>query len=45
MRTVRDVLTLHWDEGSDDVLSSLGANGAAISNDFAEANDLAVGDR
>ena len=42
--TVRDVLTLNWDEGSDDVLSSLGTNGAAISNDFAEANDLAVGD-
>jgi putative ABC transport system permease protein len=42
--TVRDVLTLNWDEGSDDVLSGLGADGAAISNDFAESKDLAVGD-
>jgi putative ABC transport system permease protein len=42
--TVRDVLTLNWDEGSDDVLSGLGTSGAAISNDFAESKDLAVGD-
>ena len=42
--TVRDVLTLNWDEGSDDVLSNLGSDGAAISNEFAESNDLAVGD-
>jgi putative ABC transport system permease protein len=42
--TVRDVLTLNWDDGSDDILSGLGADGAAVSNDFAETNDLAVGD-
>ena len=42
--TVRDVLTLDWDEGSDDILSSLGTDGAAVSNDFAESNDLGVGD-
>ena len=42
--TVRDVLTLNWDEGSDDVLSNLGSDRAAISNEFAESNDLAVGD-
>jgi putative ABC transport system permease protein len=42
--TVRDVLTLNWDEGSDDMLSDLGSDGAAISNEFAESNDLAVGD-
>jgi putative ABC transport system permease protein len=42
--TVRDVLTLNWDEGSDDVLSGLGTGGAAISNDFAESKNLAVGD-
>ena len=43
--TVRDVLTLNWDEGSDDILSSLGADGAAVSNDFAESNDVGVGDQ
>jgi putative ABC transport system permease protein len=42
--TVRDVLTLNWDEGSDEVLSGLGTDGAAISNDFAESKDLGVGD-
>ena len=43
--TVRDVLTLKWDEGSDDVLSGLGSDGAAISNEFAESKDLGVGDQ
>jgi putative ABC transport system permease protein len=42
--TVRDVLTLNWEEGSDDVLSGLGADGAAISNEFADSKDLGVGD-
>jgi len=42
--TVRDVLTLDWDEGSDDVLTQLGDRGAAVSNDFATEHDLAVGD-
>jgi putative ABC transport system permease protein len=42
--TVRDVLTLNWDEGSDDVLTGLGTDGAAVSNDFAESKDLAAGD-
>jgi putative ABC transport system permease protein len=42
--TVRDVLTLNWDEGSDELLSTLGADGAVVSNDFAESKDLAVGD-
>jgi putative ABC transport system permease protein len=42
--TVRDVLTLEWDEGSDDVLSGLGADGAAVSNEFAESKDVGVGD-
>jgi putative ABC transport system permease protein len=42
--TVRDVLTLDWDEGSDDVLTQLGDLGAAVSNDFATEHDLAVGD-
>jgi len=42
--TVRDVLTLNWDEGSDDLLSQLGTDQAVISNEFADSKDLAVGD-
>jgi putative ABC transport system permease protein len=42
--TVRDVLTLSWDEGSDDLLAELGTDRAVVSNDFAKSNDLAVGD-
>ncbi len=42
--TVRDVLTLNWDEGSDALLSDLGSDRAVVSNDFAESNDVAVGD-
>ena len=42
--SVRDVLTLNWDEGSDEVLGGLGADGAAVSNEFAESKDVAVGD-
>jgi putative ABC transport system permease protein len=43
--TVRDVLTLNWDEGSDEILSGLGADRAAVSNDFAESKDVGVGHR
>jgi putative ABC transport system permease protein len=42
--TVRDVLTLKWDEGSDDLLSQLGTDQAVVSNEFADFKDLAVGD-
>ncbi len=42
--TVRDVLTLKWEDGSDDVLSSLGSDGAAVNNEFAEEHNLAIGD-
>jgi putative ABC transport system permease protein len=42
--TVRDVLTLEWEQGSDDVLGSLGSDGAAVNNEFAEEHGLAVGD-
>jgi putative ABC transport system permease protein len=42
--TVREVLTLNWDEGSDALLSELSTDRAVVSNDFAESNDLAVGD-
>jgi len=41
--TVRDVLTLQWDEGSDELLSGLGSD-AAVSNEFAEQHDVGVGD-
>jgi putative ABC transport system permease protein len=43
--TVREVLTLNWDEGSDDLLASLGEDRAVVSNDFADSNDVGVGDR
>ena len=42
--TVREVLTLNWDKGSDDLLASLGADRAVVSNDFADSEDVAVGD-
>jgi putative ABC transport system permease protein len=38
------VLTLNWDNGSDDLLSRLGSDRAVVSNDFAETHDVAVGD-
>jgi putative ABC transport system permease protein len=41
--TVRDVLTLKWDEGSDELLSGLGSD-AVVSNEFAEQHDVGVGD-
>ncbi len=43
--TIRDVVTLEWQEGADNVLSGLGGDGAAITADFASQNDLRVGDR
>ena len=42
--TVRDVLTLKWEDGSDDLLADLGSDRAVVNNEFAESNDLAVGD-
>jgi putative ABC transport system permease protein len=42
--TVRDVLTLKWEDGSDEVLSGLGSDGAAVNNEFADENDVSVGD-
>jgi putative ABC transport system permease protein len=42
--TVRDVLTLKWEDGSDALLTDLGSDRAVINNEFAESNDLAVGD-
>jgi len=42
--TVRDVITLEWKKGSDEVLSNLGSDGAVITSDFAAQQDLKVGD-
>jgi putative ABC transport system permease protein len=42
--TVRDVLTLEWRDGSDDVLSGLGTGNAAINDEFADEHDVGVGD-
>ncbi|MHB1242785.1 MAG: ABC transporter permease [Gaiellaceae bacterium] len=39
-----EVITLDWVEGSQDVLSELGANGAFVDDGFADEHDLAVGD-
>ena len=42
--TIRDVITLEWKKGSDEVLSNLGSDGAVITSDFATAQNLKVGD-
>jgi ABC-type antimicrobial peptide transport system permease subunit len=38
-----DVLSLDWKEGSNEVLGSLGADGAFVDDGYAEDHDLAVG--
>ena len=43
--TISDVYDYHWNKGSDQVLLSLGVDGAVVRNAFAEDHDLAVGDR
>jgi putative ABC transport system permease protein len=42
--TVGQVLDLEWTEGSDATLGRLGEHDAAVTTDFADENDLAVGD-
>jgi len=42
--SVGDVLTLNWDEGSDEVLSQLGSDGAVVNDEFATEHDVGVGD-
>ncbi|HEX5780432.1 MAG TPA: FtsX-like permease family protein, partial [Solirubrobacteraceae bacterium] len=42
--TATDVITLDWREGSDDLLSQLGTANAVVGNEFAESNDIGVGD-
>jgi putative ABC transport system permease protein len=42
--TVDDVIELDWQEGSPATLSQLGDRDAAVSQDFADEHDLAIGD-
>ncbi len=42
--TINEVYDFRWTEGSDAVLASLGADGAALPDDVADDKDLAVGD-
>jgi putative ABC transport system permease protein len=39
----KDVITLDWTEGSEDVLGDLGQNGAFVDNDFADDHGLRLG--
>ena len=41
---INEVYDFRWEEGSDDVLTQLGADGAVLPNNVAEDRDLAVGD-
>ena len=41
---IDDVYDFHWVEGSDELLTSLGDNGAVLPDNVAEDNDIAVGD-
>jgi putative ABC transport system permease protein len=41
---VEEVYEFRWEEGSDELLASLGEDGAVLPNNFAEDNDLSVGD-
>ena len=43
--TIASVYTFDWTNGSDAVLSTLGQDGAILDKEFAEDNDLTVGDR
>jgi putative ABC transport system permease protein len=40
---MREVIDLEWKEGSPDVISSLGDDGAFVDDNWAEENDLGVG--
>ena len=40
--TARDVITLKWADGSDEVLSGLGTTGVAIPKEFADKHDLRI---
>jgi putative ABC transport system permease protein len=43
--TIADVLTLDWEQGSPDTLSSLPVRGAVLDDAWASSNDIDVGDR
>jgi putative ABC transport system permease protein len=43
-QSVEEVYEFRWEEGSDEVLTSLGENGAVLPNNYAEDNDLSVGE-
>jgi putative ABC transport system permease protein len=43
--TISDVLSLDWEEGSPETLSSLAARGAVVDDAWADSNDVDVGDR
>jgi ABC-type antimicrobial peptide transport system permease subunit len=40
---MKDVITMNWKEGSDDVLAALGADGAFVDDGYAENHDLSIG--
>ena len=42
--TINEVYDFRWTEGSDEVLTSLGGDGAVLPDDVADDKDLAVGD-
>ena len=42
--TINQVYSFRWTDGSDDVLASLGDDGAVVPDDVADDKDLAVGD-
>ena len=42
--TVSDAVTVEWADGSPDTVAGLGESDALVSTDFADSNDLAVGD-
>jgi len=42
---IHEAYNFEWQTGSDDVVASLGSDGAIVSKDFAEENDLRVGSR
>lgn len=44
VRSINEVYDFRWEEGSDEVLASLGRDGAVLPNNFADDEDLAVGD-
>jgi putative ABC transport system permease protein len=42
--SINHVYDFRWEEGSDEVLADLGRDGAVVPNNFADDQDLAVGD-